>query len=311
MYNDPTNPIPAENTLKWFIGPKNKSAYFIGILCYHFAKELGYRLPEMILSPSLEYSDLDKSTTFYLDDMSYSGSQIYQLLQEIYMTSAKRSDLYVNKKKPINLDIIKGEYIDLRVGICFITQRANNQLENFNYKYSVFTLRAYATNIIPNPYKRYYSEIIEDLNSVLDPQTYTDCLIYFNPYRDSSCICYFDHKLADSNSTFTNVLRFGQVPPSNIDYNFIYKHEERKLSKYKPYYNQIKDVCDKELTEIEFIPFIKGCNELDEKYREELKQLPYHIFMMTLNGEKDDNGENLEYSFYGIKTKTMHELFNF
>jgi hypothetical protein len=309
MYNDPTNPIPIENTLKWFVGPKNKSAYFIGILCYHFAKELNYRLPEVILSPSLKYNEFDKSTTFYLDDMSYSGSQIYQLLQKIYVTSAKSSEEYVNKKKAINLDVVKEKYIDLRIGICFITERAKNQLDNFNFNSTVFSHGAYATHLIPNPYKRYYSEIIADLNSILDPQIYTDTLIYFNPFRDSSCICYFDHKLADSNSTFTNLLRFGQVPPTKIDFSFIYKHEDRKLSKYKRYYNQHTDVCDKDLTEIEFIPFIKGCNEIDEKFKEKLKKLPYHIFMMTLSGEKEENGENSEYSFYEIKTN--YELFNY
>jgi hypothetical protein len=99
------------------------------------------------------------------------------------------------------------------------------------------------------------------------------------------------------------------VPPTKIDFSFIYKHEDRKLSKYKRYYNQHTDVCDKDLTEIEFIPFIKGCNEIDEKFKEKLKKLPYHIFMMTLSGEKEENGENSEYSFYEIKTN--YELFNY
>lgn len=303
LYNDP---VPAENTLKWFVGPKNKSSYFISILCYHFAKESGYRLPDVILSPTLEYNDLKNSTTFYLDDMSYSGSQIYQLLQNIYTTSAKRSNSHVNKKKPVNLNIVKGEDIDLRVGICFITEMATKQLEAFNYQTSVFKHGAYAKKLIPNPYKRYYGEVIQNLNSILDPQVYTDCLIYFNPFRNSPCICYFDHKLADTNSTFTNILRFGQVPPTEIDYTFIYKHEERKLSKYKPYYNQNKDICDKELNEIQFIPFIKGC---EEEFTEELKRLPYHIFMMSSNGEKDEDGTDLEYGLYGIPVN--EQLFSF
>jgi hypothetical protein len=309
MYNDPEKPIPVENTLKWFVGPKSKSAYFISILCYHFAKIAGYRLPEVIMT-EFDYDDCINSTIFYLDDMSYSGSQIVQLLMKIYETAALKSPERINRKKRVNLNVIKPEPSDIRVGVCILTERAKNVLETFNYG-GLTIADVYSKKPIANPYKRYVSEIIPDLQNVLDPQTYTDCLIYFNPYRDTPCICYFEHKLADSNSTFLNVLRFGIVPPTDINYKFIYQHEERKWSKYKPYYNQNKDICDKQIERTQFIPFINDCQSIDPDFIEKLKALPYHVFMLVEKGTKDEDGKNLEYGYYQINTSHNEALFEY
>jgi hypothetical protein len=309
MYTDPEKPIPEENALKWFVGPSSKSAYFIAILCYHFAKESGYRLPDLIMTEEFDLDDCVNSTIFYIDDMSYSGSQIYQLLQKIHIAAAKRNPLYVEKKKPINMNVIKGIPVDLRVGACVLSERAQKQLETFNYKHTERSHGARGKIPIPNPFKRYVVEVLPDLKRILDPQTYADCVIFFSPYRDPSCICYFDHKLADTNSTFTYVLRFGIVPPTILDYKFIYIHYDRKLSFTNPYENQDKEICDKTIEETQFIPFINGCTPPPLQLKARLSSLPYHILMMNPSGKLYD-GKNLVYHDYFVNTSNT-ELFNY
>jgi hypothetical protein len=309
MYTDATKPIPPENQLKWFVGPKTKSAYFIALICYHYAKQAGYRLPEVILSEHFTYEDCAHSTIFYLDDMSYSGSQLYQLLQKIHIRAAKENPKHMNKKKPVDMNAVEALPVDIRTGLLAITERAQKQLETFTYGGMNTIGKAYGKKPTPNPYKLYAGTTIPDLERLIGPQQYADCVIYFNPFRDSSCICYFDHKIADSNSTFLNVLRFGVVPPSELNYKFIYQHENRKWSKYKPYYNQPTDVCDKEILQTQLIPFIKGC-PIDPKYRDQLQALPYHELMMVAGGP-DEGGKDLEYGFYEINISKNPDLYTY
>ena len=309
MYTDPEKPVPAENQFKWFVGPKTKSAYFIALICYHHAKQAGYRLPELILSEHFTYEDCAHSTIFYLDDMSYSGSQLYQLLQKIHIRAAKENPAHVNKKKPVDMNAVEALPIDIRTGLLAITERAKKTLAAFTYGGMNTIGKAYGQNPTPNPYKLYTGELIPDLERLLTPEQYTDCIVYFNPFRDSSCMCYFDHKIADSNSTFLNVLRFGVVPPSELNYKFIYQHEGRKLSKYKPFYTQHEDVCDKEILQTQFIPFIRGC-PIDPTYRAQLQALPYHQLMMVAGG-LDEDGQDSEYGFYLIDITGNPDLYTY
>jgi hypothetical protein len=241
--------------------------------------------------------------------MSYTGSQIYKLLQNIHVATAKQNPAYTNKKKPINMNTIKGTPVDLRVGICVLSERAQKQLETFNYSFSIYTLGAYGKIPIPNPFKRYTVEVLPDLKRILDPQTYADTVIFFSPYRDPPCICYFDHKLADTNSTFTYVLRFGIVPPTSLDYKFIYIHNDRKISFTKPYHTQHTEICDKTIDETQFMPFINGCPPPPAALKARMQAMPYHNFMMNPSGQLED-GKNMVYYEYSVDTSNT-ELFDY
>ena len=133
MYTDHRYPIPDTNQLKWFVGPKDKSSYFIAIVCYYFAEQAGYRLPDVILSENFDYDDCENSTIFYLDDMSYSGSQMHKLLKSIYIAAARANPAHINKKKPVSMNKIEAVPVDIRVGTCVITEQAQHRLENFHF----------------------------------------------------------------------------------------------------------------------------------------------------------------------------------
>jgi hypothetical protein len=255
MYNDPEKPISPTNKLKWYTGPTDKSGYLISILCYHLAKLSGYRLPDEILT-TLTANDMDESTTiFYLDDMSYSSSQLKNILTKI------RS---------------KNPNLDMRIGLTVATSLAERLLQTLNK-----TIVSYQK--VPNPFKRYIGEIIPDIEEILGEKLYTDCIVYFSSFRSPPCICYFDHKTADSASTFLYVLSFGPVPPSQLDFKRIYSGWGIPNKKTNPYLNHKDDVCDKEIHNTEFIPFITGCSEV----LPEFKKIPYEVFMMDIDEYTD------------------------
>jgi len=255
MYNDPEKPIPPTNKLKWYTGPKDKSGYLISILFYHLAKLSGYRLPDEILI-TLTENDWDESTTiFYLDDMSYSSSQLKKLLTKI------RS---------------KNPNLDMRIGLTVATSLAERLLQTLNKT-------IVSSQKVPNPFKRYIGEVIPDIEDTLGEKLYTDCIVYFSSFRSPPCICYFDHKVADPASTFLYVLSFGPVPPSQLDFKRIYSGWAIPNKKTNPYLNHKDDICDKEILNTEFIPFINGCSEI----LPEFKKIPYEVFMMDIDDYND------------------------
>ena len=264
MYNDAEKPILEGNVLKWFVGGKEKSSYFIGLICYHIAKTKGYRLPDIIMDNNFSEEDCQGSTIFYLDDMSYSGSQLRKLLTGI-RNSIKESDI--------------------RAGLCVVTETAANILQTLG-------LGALGSKIIPNPYKRYYGEIIPDLQTKLGAELYLDCLLYFSAFRFPPCICYFDHKVADAPSTFLSVLMFGPVPPSKFNFNL---HEARwllpKNVNGKKRMNYAKDVCDKEIEHTQFVPFLNGCLTINPTLLRQFETMPYEAFMMDADDYESQIGD--------------------
>jgi hypothetical protein len=302
IYTDKRNAIPEENKLKWFVGQNDKSSYFISIICYHIAIQKGYRLPDEILI-EFDHKDCANSTILFFDDMSYTGSQASQLLKNIYIDEVC-SELKPTGRTLLTLDMARDiPFSDIRVCMCYMTQHAHDYLETIHWSHSDRATKRRpiyweggATR--PNPYKIYKPEIIPNIQEILGDQLYTDCIIFFNPYRRSQCICYFDHKIADSASTFLNVLRFGQVPPSKIDYEFIYDAAGR-YSPLSKYYSQEEETVDKDIAVTEFIPFVDGCR-LAEKEKTELQKLPYHVFMLTSGGTDPNTGKNSTYDLYAI-----------
>jgi hypothetical protein len=253
MYNDSEKPILEDKILKWFVGGKDKSSYFIGLICYHIAKTKGYRLPDIILDNNFSTDECEGSTIFYLDDMSYSASQLRKLLAGI-RTRISESDI--------------------RVGLCVVTELAKNILETLG-------LGALSSIKIPNPFKRYYGEIVPDLKIKLGSELYLDCLLYFSAFFAPPCICYFDHKVADAPSTFLSVLMFGPVPPTKFNFKAHGVHHFLpKSANGKRIVNYSKDDCDKKIEHTQFIPFLSGCQTINTELLRQFETMPYEAFMM-------------------------------
>jgi hypothetical protein len=183
--------IPDEKKFAWFGVEPGKSGYFIATLCYHYAKEGGYRLPTEIygfnlLSLNLDYS---KYVLFCFDDMSYSGSQM-------------STRLNLNFKDYLNKNIL-----DVRVGLISVSEHAQELLSR-----------------ISPEFKFYFANVIPSLLKTLGFQQYLDCITYFSLFQPDNFV-YFEHKLADDISTFLKVFQYGPVPPST--FSFIQENLEK------------------------------------------------------------------------------------
>jgi hypothetical protein len=257
--------IPDENIFILCAGPKNKSNYFISLLFYHFSKIKGFKLPDYIsnILHAKHYKINDKRTTiYYVDDMSYSGSQIQQLLSSIYAFDEKNSPHW-----------------DIRICLPYASEAALLALQHVTYgKYGLPRT---------NPYKVYNKHTIPSLKKIIGEKQYWDCIAYFSYISNPDCVCYFDHKIADAPSTFLYVLLFGIVPPATINYKPIYT--EQKIFKYEPLKHDLpeKEIIDdaKKDNKIDFIPFLKNCEYINEfimKNKTYFESIPYHYFLANI-----------------------------
>jgi len=216
------------------------------------------------------------------DDMGYTGNQMNGMLTAFYAAAVNKQipgvggiDLSNEDNKP---RLAAVEHLDLRIGLSCATSAALIRIGNFTFNSAGFQSRL-RNGTVPSPFSLFVERTFPSLQDTLGEQLYMDCLMYFNPYAGhTSCICYFDHKIADPGSTFLNVLLFGVVPPSKLNYDALYKYEVHRWKKRtSPFYTQGDEVCDKDIPHTMFIPFIKGCPPYDFAA---LARLPYEHLMV-------------------------------
>lgn len=274
--------IPNDKELIWFGVDFGKSGMFIAALCYHYAAEMGLRLPFRMFDFVIPNGavDFSKSVLMCFDDMSYSGSQMSTRLGII------REQI---KKKGIPL-----ESTDIRVGFISVSETANNILQ-----------RVHPSTLFVS------GAVIPSLKKALGTQQWIDCIVYFSLYHPDN-FTFFEHKLADDISTFLKVFKYGLVPPANITFSnevidkaamkigtdmwhFSIKYIDKELKKlngddsiYK-YLTQSDDPIDddkKGIEKIQFIPFITGC-EIPAKVISDLENMNY-IELLMVDPEEDD-----------------------
>lgn len=287
-------------TIILFTHRRGKSGYMIALLFYYWIQQLGYPVPDMMVDEL--YPDLIKnpnSVFAYVDDMSYSGSQLSQILSNYAIIPS-----YIEKIS----------YPNFWIGFIAITQHAldylttlapfapasisRNQLKiivNANPNISQYNIRPEKNRIqgikyikIKNPFTIYASRIIPSLRNKLGDAMYVAACLFFNPDA-ADCILYFDHKVADSPSTFMKVLVFGPVPA--VDALFIgtkfNKENENENNSYD-YWSPNKNLLNirtydrgKDGTShiTQFKPFINGCPQFSEKDKLLWGKIPYVEFL--------------------------------
>lgn len=192
--------------------------------------------------------------------------------------------------------------INFHIGLVAASQRA----------YTFLSLKAsvYVDLIVPN------------LRDVIGPDRYLKMCYYFNPFSEglTQVSVYFDHKMADSSSTFMRALLYGPVP-IELDYpdtpeltrlvyglidvvpgTSIQPHQRGALKIGIGLLNKliVEDVIPPELHNLTtFIPLIEGCGP--PPYRQFVSALPYAIFI----------GGNPESSALTLKVRqVLAELIN-
>lgn len=295
-------------TIVLFTHRRGKSGYMIALLFYYWVQQLGFPLPSMMVDEFYPHLINDSNCVFaYVDDMSYSGSQISQILSKFAILPS-----YIEKTA----------YPKFWIGFVAITEYAYVQLERLSpfqeasvSQNLVQTIVSKNPNIaqhnirpiknrkqhikymqIQNPFTIYASRIIPSLRKKLGDAMYVAARIFFNS-DDADCILYFDHKVADSPSTFMKVLVFGPVPATNAIFaatqydtnntnendSYEFWASDSVLRRIRTY-DRGKD-GNSEVTQ--FKPFIEGCHELSEETKTIWSKVPYAEF---LSGQRWTNG---------------------
>lgn len=294
-------------TIILFTHRRGKSGYMIALLFYYWAQQLGFPLPKMMVNELYPHLIKDPNCVFaYIDDMSYSGSQISQILSKFAIVPS-----YIEKSA----------YPKFWIGFVAITQHAmehlatiapfeeaslrQNQVQNIvgkNPNIALHNIRPQRNRIygmkhirVQNPFVVYASRVIPSLRAQLGDELYIAACIFFG-YNNPDCILYFDHKVADIPSTFMKVLVFGPVPAVDAIYPSNSTGNNNDEDTYYTLWSSDADLMNIQVYDrgrdgtshvTQFKPFIEGCPGLSEATKVLWGNVPYAEF---LSGEKWTNG---------------------
>jgi hypothetical protein len=203
------NNLNEAETIYFYSGTPNKSFYFLSILALYYIRKHGFKEPTHFikkLEPEL-FEEIGNSPLIILDDVSYSGSQLSNMLHSIYY------DLVIKQKqKPPNIFIL----------LVALNDFSKQKLEGVPTKASKFAnYPAIYIMFIPSPFKllflpeRLYTPLIMKVGI----ERYFYISVFFSIYTVDvpNISLYLDHKIADAVSTYKKVLTYGPIIPSNFD----------------------------------------------------------------------------------------------
>ena len=202
-----------------YTGDSTKSFYFLSVLFLYFAKKKKRTNPDIPLptqfvkTPTPDFLKMileTKSPYIIIDDMSYSGSQLHNLLLSFWQFTNKTQKL---SKFEGNLN-----HLNIYVLLIGATTVAENRLKQMDTRHNT-------------PYTIICETIYPTLIETVGIEMFFYIRYFLSPFsRESPPISiYFDHKLADMTSTYLNTLVFGPIVPP--DYNIV--DLIRNTSKYE------------------------------------------------------------------------------
>lgn len=178
----------------------NKSFYFISVLALYYIRKNGFKEPTKYIS-SLSPSVLDETGSnpiLMIDDISYSGSQLSNLLKSLY-----ENYVIKQKKEPPNI-------IVSLVGLNDVSKKKieyvyiNRKTIQLPFKIVYLQERLYQPLLLKLGIERYF---------ILN-------LFFSQTTRDKPVVSiYLDHKIADEISTYKKSLLYGPIVPRNYNYD--------------------------------------------------------------------------------------------
>ncbi len=302
LYNE--HELGKHDNIYFYSGKKEKSFYFLNVIALFFIKKHGFKIPIFVSNLDVNTINNDASNPIVvLDDVSYSGSQISQLMNDIYYDECVK-----NKKKPPNIFIALIALNDF--SLAELSMVPTELLPTSTKLYASF---------IQSPFKLIYlsERLYKPLILKLGIELYCMMTILFSVWTLTEgypfVSLYLDHKMADEVSTYKPALIYGPIsmqklPISNlffIDGTFygevldgfrrrydrdtfvknqlLEQFNRENNTKYTNISEELVqliiqkiidlDIIDKDLntTEtIKFVPFIDNCN-LMESFPEDIK----------------------------------------
>ena len=192
-----------------------KSSYYLSVLALYFIRKHNFREPSRFITYAMFSEKLcdiiDNNPVIYIDDMSYSGSQ---LKTSLHRASFIRSNV---NKPPLNMHclIISASEIAIK-NITTVPDKAKwkdktkTSIDIVSYKKSPF-------NFIIKP-ERIYQKLINKIGY----ERYVNLRLFFSPWTTNTpqVSAYLDNKLADEVSTFKKALLYGPIIPETYNISF-------------------------------------------------------------------------------------------
>ena len=258
-----------------YVGNPAKSFYFISVLALDAIRKRGLKEPLPVHTLTPEMFDSAHPIVLF-DDISYSGTQMSNMFYRIYY------DTVIIRKQPApNLfaALVAANTVSLEKLTKVPLKRASKTFYSF----------------IPSPFRVLYDRRCPTLVESLEPERWVALVAFFTGLLISPPVSiYTDHKMADDVSTFKTALTYGPVVPMSYgrDANFresvlmkIIDHLGLGVDEADRLLNTIaeKDVSDRELDastiQIQFIPFIHGCEHAVRTTITTMGSIPYPIFI--------------------------------
>lgn len=259
-----------------FTGNRDTSNYFMSLVALYHIISLNYPEPEEYIMDWGHSIFIDPDVPLVIfDDCIYSGGQSYIIMENITMFANIKS-FYICSAVITNVAIRKYSF------------------EDPNYISGFSKPTDYSIDIT-------YGHIVPDLWDVVGPEIYFDMRYYFSFFTNGSrppSIIYFDHKIADSVSTFKLVLQVGPIIPPIIDYphSLVGYSDDNLRDVLYEWINPTKDVIENSRKRIQymekepinkpftrkFIPFITGCEIIPD-----LDHVPYRILQIGIHTNKE------------------------
>ena len=223
-----------------YVSFPTKSYYVSAIIAMHFIRKYKFREPDSFVHTL--YNSTTQDPILIVDDMAYSGSQMSNWLTNIYKQSIPN---YFNNKYKYNflerdtiVSLPKPNIHILLYGVNSYSQTKLSQITNVNtmmqkhvtIKGRLITVPHRTVIDIPSPFHVYFVKKFPLLTEV-DPEKALLVNYFFSPYSHGFPLLsvYFDHKIADDNSTYMKVLSYGPIIPGSYSIRSLHQnHTEFK-----------------------------------------------------------------------------------
>lgn len=247
--------------------PKNgdavgQSGFMFALLGYHAlmnildipSRDINFTY-EILSSSKYQHEDVEY---VFFDDFSYSGSQLMQVINELY-------SIYLKNKR-------------LSFNICLLgaSKFAASQMIIKPTRVGRSFWRAPSAGNLPDNFKFNIGRIIDRYDENLTPEEKNNIRYFFDPLETyGKTLVYFDHKIADDVSTLLNVLKFGLVIPENY---YIKPRKGLKVPEMEPVSSG---------KSFKAIHLIDECEHLERPYIEHVKEYMSFIITMPKNDLPD------------------------
>ncbi len=268
--------------IAFITGDKKKSSYFITHIAYDIIMHNKYTelIPEVVIDNINLYEELlleNKYRFIMFDDISYSGSQLTQILYNIYY------------------DFCFKKNIDIQLYVCLL------YTNTLSYKkLSVVPkrkLRKSFDNYIETPFKIICGKPLPTIVEKIGIKRTINLLLFFSPFLlytiKPYISIYLDIKIADAVSTFKFALQYGPIIPTD----YLKDNENNILESIGSNINDnIIDLTDRTIVnKIQLYDYVKNIIKTEQAET----QIDNPIYLPLINNCESNVSDKLEHKKYG------------